>query len=92
MRNGTALASGTDLDTLTRGVYYSSGASVSASLLNCPVIGGAFRLITLDSGYGSENLNMQIILSGASIAIAMWYRKKTSTGWSPWYKVTGTEI
>lgn len=71
MRNGTALASGTDLNTLTRGVYYSSSSSISASLLNCPAIGGAFRLITLDSGYSGENLTIQIILTGAQPAIAM---------------------
>ena len=88
--SSTSLQSGTDLDTLGRGMYHSTGSAITSTLLNCPITSVAFRLIVMDSGYGSDNLIMQIALTGASApTTAMYYRKKLSGGWSAWYRVEG---
>lgn len=95
-RNGTPIALNTDLDTLGRGVYYSSSSSTTNTLSNCPITGVAFRLLVIDSGYLSDTYSMQVILTGATQSdTAFWYRKKSlssGSSWAGWHKIVGTAV
>lgn len=95
-RTGTLLANGTNLNTLATGAYYSSSASVTASLTNCPITTGAFRLFVFDSGYDTALYRQQVLISGAATeSTGLWFRKQLQNSgrdYSSWYKVTGTAV
>lgn len=74
----TAIASNTDLDTLTEpGFYGCSSASVAGSLINSPVSNVNFSMIVTKK----SNLLAQQVNAGKHIYI----RNQSSSGWSDWY-------
>lgn len=91
---GTEIASGTDLNTLTTiGTYHSPSASVSASLLNCPISNRGFKLLVLPQGYSGLSYGAQLILVSEGGAVSSGYNSIYmrsywgSSGWTAWSKI-----
>ena len=91
---GTEIASGTDLNTLTTiGTYHSPSASVSASLLNCPISNRGFKLLILPQGYSGLSYGAQLILVSEGGAVSSGYNSIYmrsywgSSGWTAWSKI-----
>lgn len=77
----TFFPSGADLDDYTYpGTYVSEGASVSATLLNCPFTTGGFVLFTQKTAYN----NYRQILLGNADECPKYERRRGNGSWSPW--------
>lgn len=85
---GVLITPGTDLDTLTTpGVYISQWSSISATLINCPVLGG-FRLETRQTNTGTGYVSQTLYPN--SNAVLIFRREQSNGAWTGWYKFTGT--
>jgi hypothetical protein len=63
LSKGTVIPSGANLDTYfaTPGTYYSPSATITNSLVNCPITGVGFKLIVKETGYTSPSFVIQEI-------------------------------
>lgn len=87
---GTALQSGDDLNNFrSGGLYYSSNAATTNSLLNCPHRDSNFTLIVKEST--STAWGMQIILGTGSTA-TIYYRSINNQSWTPWGFISNGKI
>lgn len=78
------ISSGADLDDYTTpGTYVSEGASISATLLNCPFTSGGFVLFTQKTAYDNYR---QILLGNADDCPRYERRLGANSTWSSWVK------
>lgn len=90
---GTEIVANSDLDSLNAiGAYYSAGATIGTTLINCPTI-QPFRLI-VDYWQGSANRIQRIISveDTSTFKPVCFVRVKSSTGYKPWIKIDGTIV
>lgn len=73
----------------TAGTYRTSSSAGSATLSNCPVSSYAIKLFVIETGYGSSNYCMQIILAGAR---SLYFRTRTTSTWTAWGKISYTDV
>lgn len=73
----------------TAGTYRATSSSVSATLSNCPVSNFAIKLFVIETGYGSSNYCMQIIVAGAR---SLYFRTRTTSAWTVWGKISYTDV
>lgn len=90
---GNEIAVNSDLDQFNDvGTYYSGGATISATLSNCPTI-QPFRLYV---DFWQTNLNriqrIVAVKDTANFEPIIFYRVKSSTGWKPWIKFEGSAV
>lgn len=88
--SGTALVSGTDLNTIiTIGAYGCTSGTVASGLLNCPYTASGFRLDVIETST-SSNLKQIIQPNQLEYDSSLYYRtyRVPSDAWSPWYKVS----
>lgn len=76
-------------DYTTAGTYRATSSSVSATLSNCPVSNYAIKLFVIETGYGSSNYCMQIIVAGAR---SLYFRTRTTSAWTVWGKISYTDV
>lgn len=85
----TFFPSGADLDDYTYpGTYVSEGASVSATLLNCPFTTGGFVLFTQKTAYN----NYRQILLGNADECPRYERRRGNGSWSPWVQTDSSGV
>ena len=75
----TTIASGTDLDTLTRGEYRITTDAIAQSCYHVPV-GRAGKLTMMDLSQVGREIQIYIPSNGANI----FYRFQTNAGWQAW--------
>lgn len=86
------LPNGTDLNNLSAGIMMCPGATVAASLLNCPTTTDAFIIYT-DYLAASSRVIQRIYSFSTTTGIpAQYMRVRWSQGWSPWYQVTMQQV
>lgn len=86
---GTTIQSGDDMnDYTTPGIYYSISMTISSTLLNLPeTFGSGFSMLV----FSLNANNIQVIYLGGGGG-TIYTRSSTSSGWSSWYKFSGTVI
>lgn len=78
----TFISSGADLDDYTTpGTYVSEGASVSATLSNCPFTSGGFVLFTQKTAYDNYR---QILMASSDDCLRYERRLGANSTWSSW--------
>jgi hypothetical protein len=82
---GHDIAKGTDLNDIPVGVYRSTSASISGTLVNTPTTGTGFRLIV--SKLTTSSSLFQIAIQYYSADPRIWVRVKGDT-WGAWKKIT----
>lgn len=83
---GTAITSGSDLDTFNvPGVYYYGSAPTASTISNLPMTGAAFRLEVryVNNATGNRMHQTFIPLSQACVT---YTRVRNSAGWGAWHK------
>lgn len=92
---GTSISTGTDLDNLTSvGVYYSSTAGISTSLINCPSV-YPFRLeVRCTNGLTRYLQTLIDAVPAGSLAgqLTVYRRVYTASGWGAWRKFEGVVV
>lgn len=93
---GTTLADGTNLNSCTTlGKYRNSNASNGCRNMPLEVAGRPFTL-TVENMYGNQRYKQTLWLGQANYVDRFYWRIMTTndpdTGWSDWYKVTGTAV
>lgn len=81
------LPNGTDLNNLSAGIMMCPGATVAASLLNCPTTTDAFIIYTDYLAASSRAIQRIYSFSTTTGITAQYMRARWSQGWSPWYQV-----
>ena len=82
------IPNGANLNDLTAGCMTCPGATVAASLLNCPTTTDAFIIYT-DYLAASSRVIQRIYSFSTTTGIpAQYMRVRWSQGWTPWYQVT----
>lgn len=90
---GTAITSGTDLNSLTtQGNYYSPSSSISVTLLNCPLPYNGFRLnVYLTSS--SARIEQELIPNVVDVQCHEVYKRSIVSGTAgAWYKFVGEAV
>ena len=90
---GTAITSGTDLNSLTTpGNYYSPSSSISVTLLNCPLPYNGFRLnVYLTSS--SARIEQELIPNVVDVQCHEVYKRSIVSGTAgAWYKFVGEAV
>lgn len=82
------LPNGTNLNDLTAGCMTCPGATVAASLLNCPTTTDAFIIYTDYLAAASRAIQRIYSFSTTTGIPAQYMRVRWSQGWTPWYQVT----
>ena len=82
------LPNGTDLNNLTAGCMTCPGATVAASLLNCPTTTDAFIIYTDYLSTASRAIQRIYSFSTTTGIPAQYMRVRWSQGWTAWYQVT----
>lgn len=86
------LPNGANLNDLTAGCMTCPGATVAASLLNCPTTTDAFIIYT-DYLAASSRVIQRIYSFSTTTGIpAQYMRVRWSQGWTPWYQVTMQQV
>lgn len=87
------IPSGTDLNTmLTPGAYACGGATLAASLVNCPTTTDAF-IMYVDNIAATSRIIQRLYAMNTSTGIPCVYiRALFSAGWGAWYKFEGTGV
>ena len=81
------LPNGTDLNNLSAGIMMCPGATVAATLINCPTTTDAFIIYT-DYLAASSRVIQRIYSFSTTTGIpAQYMRVRWSQGWTPWYQV-----
>lgn len=93
---GTSIADGTNLNTCTTlGKFRNSNASNGCRNMPLEVAGRPFTL-TVENMYGNQRYKQTLWLGQANYVDRFYWRimttNDTDTGWSDWYKVTGTAV
>lgn len=88
-----AIPSGTDLDTMqTPGVYACGGASLAATLTNCPTVTDAF-VMTVDNIVATSRIIQKLYAVNTSSGVPCIYiRALYSAGWGAWYRFEGVAV
>lgn len=81
------IPNGTDLNNLTAGCMTCPGATVAASLLNCPTTTDAFIIYTDYLAAASRVIQRIYSFSTTTGIPAQYMRVRWSQGWTPWYQV-----
>lgn len=92
MQGWVTLTSGQDLnDVMDAGVYVSTNATITNSLLNCPVTGGGFKMVVEYTKRSTTAVRQTITMPhvtfsyGALLVEQAWVRQRdTSSEWTPW--------
>ena len=86
------IPNGTDLNNLTAGCMTCPGATVAATLINCPTTMDAFIIYT-DYLAAASRVIQRIYSFNTTTGIpAQYMRARWSQGWSPWYQVTMQQV
>ena len=87
------IPNGTDLDTMqTPGAYACSGATVAATLTNCPTTTEAF-IMYVDYIAATSRIIQRLYAMNTSNGVPCIYiRTLYSGGWCTWYKFEGTAV
>lgn len=86
------LPNGTDLNNLSVGIMMCPGATVAATLINCPTTTDAFIIYT-DYLAASSRVIQRIYSFNTTTGIpAQYMRVRWSQGWTPWYQVTMQQV
>lgn len=81
------IPNGTDLNNITAGCMTCPGATVAATLINCPTTTNAFIIYT-DYLAASSRVIQRIYSFNTTTGIpAQYMRVRWSQGWTPWYQV-----
>lgn len=90
---GTAITSGTDLDSLTTpGNYYSPSSSISVSLLNCPLPYNGFRLNVYYTS-STARIEQELIPNVVDTQCHEIYKRSIVSGTAGvWYKFVGEAV
>ena len=90
---GTPVESGTDLNSLTTpGNYYSSSASISGSLLNCPLPYNGFRLNVYYTS-SVARIEQELIPNVVDVQCHEVYKRSIVSGTAgAWYKFVGEAV
>lgn len=67
----------------TRGLYDCPTGAIAQSLSNCPVRMNFVMLVLQKGSYYT-----QVLFDGMNV----FTRSRTSSGWSAWYKITGSIV
>ena len=86
------LPNGTDLNNLTAGCMTCPGATVAASLLNCPTTTDAFIIYTDYLAAASRAIQRIYSFSTTTGIPSQYMRVRWSQGWTPWYQVTMQQV
>lgn len=86
------IPNGTDLNNLTAGCMTCPGATVAASLLNCPTTTDAFIIYTDYLAFRSRVIQRIYSFSTTTSIPAQYMRVRWSQGWTPWYQVTMQQV
>ena len=88
-----AIQRGTDLDTMqTPGVYGCGGATVAASLVNCPTATEAF-IMTVDNIVAASRIIQKLYaVNTTNGAPRIYIRALYSGGWGAWYLFEGVAV
>lgn len=89
----TAISNGTDLNTMqTPGAYACGGATVAASLLNCPTTTDAF-IMYVDNITTESRIIQRLYAMNTSTGVPCVYiRALYSGGWGAWHRFEGTDV
>ena len=89
----TELVEGTNVDNIREpGVYYSGNTTRTSSLEGSIPVGVGFSLIVITQN-GSTNRAKQILNPATTTNTPSEYQRiYTGSGWSPWFKITMTEV
>lgn len=86
------LPNGTDLNNLSAGIMVCPGATVAATLINCPTTTDAFIIYT-DYLAASSRVIQRIYSFSTTTGIPSQYmRVRWSQGWTPWYQVMMQQV
>ena len=87
------ISNGTDLNTMqTPGAYACSGATIAASLLNCPTTTEAFIMYVDYIAATSRIIQRLYAMNTSTGSPAVYIRCLYSGGWGVWYKFDGTDV
>ena len=89
---GDALTSSNDLDTDTKDItkhWYSTAASVSATITNSPVIGYGFHVFNIPTSAENNKYQKQLLFGNTSV-IPYMYRYLSNGTWSGGWRSPGT--
>ena len=81
------LPNGTDLNNLSAGIMMCPGATVAATLINCPTTTDAFIIYTDYLATTSRAIQRIYSFSTTTGIPAQYMRVRWSQGWTPWYQV-----
>lgn len=88
-----AIQNGTDLDTMrTPGAYACGGATVAASLVNCPTHTDAFIMYVDNIVATSRIIQRLYAVNTASGVPCIYIRALYSAGWGAWYRFEGVAV
>ena len=82
------LPNGTDLNNLSAGIMMCPGATVAATLINCPTTTDAFIIYTDYLATTSRAIQRIYSFSTTTGIPNQYMRVRWSQGWTPWYQVT----
>lgn len=86
------IPNGANLNDLTAGCMTCPGATVAASLLNCPTTTDAFIIYTDYLAAASRVIQRIYSFSTTTGIPAQYMRVRWSQGWTPWYQVTMQQV
>ena len=86
------LPNGTDLNNLSAGIMMCPGATVAATLINCPTTTDAFIIYTDYLATTSRAIQRIYSFSTTTGIPAQYMRVRWSQGWTPWYQVTMQQV
>lgn len=81
------IPNGTDLNNLTAGCMTCSGATIAATLINCPTATDAFIIYTDYLATASRAIQRIYSFNTTTGIPAQYIRVRWSQGWTPWYQV-----
>lgn len=86
------LPNGTDLNNLSAGIMMCPGATVAATLINCPTTTNAFIIYTDYLATTSRAIQRIYSFSTTTGIPAQYMRVRWSQGWTPWYQVMMQQV
>lgn len=87
------IAKETDLNTMTTpGAYACGGATIAATLGNCPTTIDAFILFVDHIAASSRTIQRLYCMNTSNGIITIYIRGKYSGGWGDWYAFQGTAV
>lgn len=86
------LPNGTDLNNLSAGIMMCPGATIAATLINCPTTTDAFIIYTDYLATTSRAIQRIYSFSTTTGIPSQYMRVRWSQGWTPWYQVTMQQV